>query len=243
MQVGPCIPVGIHLKKADVGPTSGPTWRLSHCCAGCSRGLEPGIDFEAFWELGAANWMAPEPAPAPQPAPAPAPAPPPPQVAPPPKPAGRGGGPAPGLAGSGSWLSQDWLSQEQQRLKAQRKAQEAAAARPPQVATAPPPKPVRPVATGGRVPAAVWMDTSDKHQGFRCVSVISPYCIGVFLPARSLSRATATRVSQPELNQRSSAVEGSYAGSSRCFPHCGSPWRWTWAMIGVALRNLSPRPR
>ena len=30
MQVGPCIPVGIQLEKAAVGPTSGPTWRLSH---------------------------------------------------------------------------------------------------------------------------------------------------------------------------------------------------------------------
>jgi hypothetical protein len=30
MTVGPCIPVGMQLKKAAVGPTSGPTWRLSH---------------------------------------------------------------------------------------------------------------------------------------------------------------------------------------------------------------------
>jgi hypothetical protein len=30
MQVGPCIRVGIQLEKAEVGPTSGPTWRLSH---------------------------------------------------------------------------------------------------------------------------------------------------------------------------------------------------------------------
>jgi hypothetical protein len=30
MQVGPCIPVGIQLFKAEVGPTSGPTRRLSH---------------------------------------------------------------------------------------------------------------------------------------------------------------------------------------------------------------------
>jgi hypothetical protein len=30
MQVGSCIPVGIQLQKAEVGPTSGPTWRLSH---------------------------------------------------------------------------------------------------------------------------------------------------------------------------------------------------------------------
>jgi hypothetical protein len=29
MQVGPCIPVGIRLQKAEVGPTSGPTWCLS----------------------------------------------------------------------------------------------------------------------------------------------------------------------------------------------------------------------
>ena len=30
MQVGPCIPVGIQLQKDEVGPTSGPTWCLSH---------------------------------------------------------------------------------------------------------------------------------------------------------------------------------------------------------------------
>ena len=30
MEVGLCIPGGIQLEKAEVGPTSGPTWRLSH---------------------------------------------------------------------------------------------------------------------------------------------------------------------------------------------------------------------
>jgi hypothetical protein len=30
MRVGPRIPVGIHLETADAGPTSRPTWRLSH---------------------------------------------------------------------------------------------------------------------------------------------------------------------------------------------------------------------
>ena len=30
MQVGPYVPVGIQLLKDEVGPTSGPTWRLSH---------------------------------------------------------------------------------------------------------------------------------------------------------------------------------------------------------------------
>ena len=29
-QVGLCVPVGIQLENAEVGPTSGPTWRLSH---------------------------------------------------------------------------------------------------------------------------------------------------------------------------------------------------------------------
>jgi hypothetical protein len=29
-QVGPHTPVGIQLEKAEVGPTSGPTWRPSH---------------------------------------------------------------------------------------------------------------------------------------------------------------------------------------------------------------------
>ena len=30
MQIGPCIPVGVQLEKAAVGPTSGPTRHLSH---------------------------------------------------------------------------------------------------------------------------------------------------------------------------------------------------------------------
>ena len=30
VQVGWCIPVGIQLEKAEVGPISGPTWRVSH---------------------------------------------------------------------------------------------------------------------------------------------------------------------------------------------------------------------
>ena len=30
MKVGPCIPVGMQLYKAEVGQTSGPTWHLSH---------------------------------------------------------------------------------------------------------------------------------------------------------------------------------------------------------------------
>jgi hypothetical protein len=30
MRVGPCIPVEMPRLKAEVGPTSGPTWRLSH---------------------------------------------------------------------------------------------------------------------------------------------------------------------------------------------------------------------
>ena len=30
MQVGPRIPAGLQLEKAEVGPTSRPTWRLSH---------------------------------------------------------------------------------------------------------------------------------------------------------------------------------------------------------------------
>ena len=33
MQVGPCIPVGKQLEKAEVGPTSGPTCRLCHLVA------------------------------------------------------------------------------------------------------------------------------------------------------------------------------------------------------------------
>ena len=34
MQVGPCIPMGTQVQKAEVGPTSGPTWRLSHFVEG-----------------------------------------------------------------------------------------------------------------------------------------------------------------------------------------------------------------
>jgi hypothetical protein len=32
MPVGPCIPEGKQLQRADGGPTSGSTWRLSHHC-------------------------------------------------------------------------------------------------------------------------------------------------------------------------------------------------------------------
>jgi hypothetical protein len=40
MQVGPCIPVGIQLENAEVGPISGPTRRLSHFSGrGRGRGL------------------------------------------------------------------------------------------------------------------------------------------------------------------------------------------------------------
>jgi hypothetical protein len=34
VQVGPCIPAAMQLQKAEVGPTFGPTWRLSHFVAG-----------------------------------------------------------------------------------------------------------------------------------------------------------------------------------------------------------------
>ena len=39
MQAGPCIPAGIQLEKAGVGPTSGPTRRLSHLARPHARGL------------------------------------------------------------------------------------------------------------------------------------------------------------------------------------------------------------
>ena len=43
-QGGPCIPVGMQLRKAGVGPTSGPTRRLPHLqvgAAGCRGHLRP----------------------------------------------------------------------------------------------------------------------------------------------------------------------------------------------------------
>jgi hypothetical protein len=40
VQVGPCIPVAIQLEQAGVGPTSGPTRRLSHLA---ERRLEVGV--------------------------------------------------------------------------------------------------------------------------------------------------------------------------------------------------------
>jgi hypothetical protein len=43
MQVGPRIPVEMQLEKAAVGPTSGPTWRLSHFSM---RGLPAADDAE-----------------------------------------------------------------------------------------------------------------------------------------------------------------------------------------------------
>ena len=55
MQVGPCIPVGVQLQKAEIDPTSGPTWRLSHLGArvrqlrhdGARRGVAGDRDGEA----------------------------------------------------------------------------------------------------------------------------------------------------------------------------------------------------
>jgi hypothetical protein len=38
MAIGPCIPVGVQPQKAEVGPTSGPTWRFSHCAGGARGG-------------------------------------------------------------------------------------------------------------------------------------------------------------------------------------------------------------
>jgi hypothetical protein len=40
LRVGPCIPVGIQLEKTEAGPTSGPTWHLSHL-ATWRRGAAP----------------------------------------------------------------------------------------------------------------------------------------------------------------------------------------------------------
>jgi hypothetical protein len=51
MQVGPCIPVGLQLEKAGVGPTSGPTRRLSHLSAIIGTVFakpKPGTDSEPF---------------------------------------------------------------------------------------------------------------------------------------------------------------------------------------------------
>ena len=48
LRVGPCIHVGIQLYKAKVGPTSGPTWRLSHweCDLSIPRGRYPSVKTE-----------------------------------------------------------------------------------------------------------------------------------------------------------------------------------------------------
>ena len=48
MQAGPCISVGVQLEKAEVDPTSGPTWRLSHF----ADGLAPLVAAEADRALG-----------------------------------------------------------------------------------------------------------------------------------------------------------------------------------------------
>ena len=42
MQVGPCIPVITQLERAEVGPTSGPTWRLSHLTSGSAAVVASG---------------------------------------------------------------------------------------------------------------------------------------------------------------------------------------------------------
>ena len=46
MQVGPCISVGTQLLRAAVGPTSGPTWRLSHSVHTRRRWVDKG---NLFW--------------------------------------------------------------------------------------------------------------------------------------------------------------------------------------------------
>ena len=55
MQVGPCIPVGMQLETAEVGPTSGPTWHLSHCEAR-AEALNPadGLRGRGPWSSGVA---------------------------------------------------------------------------------------------------------------------------------------------------------------------------------------------
>jgi hypothetical protein len=46
MQAGPCVRVGIQLQRAEVGPTSGPTWRLAHLLRPAARGPPaPTADF------------------------------------------------------------------------------------------------------------------------------------------------------------------------------------------------------
>ena len=46
MRVGPCIPVGIQQEKAEVGPTSGPTWRFPHL-----RNTRPVWQASPWWRL------------------------------------------------------------------------------------------------------------------------------------------------------------------------------------------------
>jgi hypothetical protein len=49
MQVGPCIPVGRQLETAEVAPTSGPTWHLSHWCGDDSSDIFPASRGTAVW--------------------------------------------------------------------------------------------------------------------------------------------------------------------------------------------------
>jgi hypothetical protein len=66
MQVGPCIPVGIQLLKAEVGPTSGPTWPFLTCWALPVQGPPGsglrGLDAERrCWRTSGARWPASAP--------------------------------------------------------------------------------------------------------------------------------------------------------------------------------------
>ena len=50
---GPCIPVGIRLEKAEVGPASGSTWRLPHLATLIEQGdsslVGSMLTMEALW--------------------------------------------------------------------------------------------------------------------------------------------------------------------------------------------------
>jgi hypothetical protein len=56
MQIGPCVPVGIQLEKAEVGPSSGRTWRLSHMMRKHAARAQVKVGAVQALETGAEQW-------------------------------------------------------------------------------------------------------------------------------------------------------------------------------------------
>jgi hypothetical protein len=56
MQAGPCTPVETQLEKAEVGPTSGPAWRLPHLVARADEALREELVGDLSWDVGTRHY-------------------------------------------------------------------------------------------------------------------------------------------------------------------------------------------